>query len=174
MKTQRDVASFILRFTQDLWQTAGGEPSLQWRGTIRHVQGEEETAFTEFAEAVGFMQEHLTRLTMDALPGDTKQERDRALNEGLKLWEQFTASYTGLVFDALEHTLDQSEALRRRMEEAVRKMLRENLSPEAQPAADDLSTTLARLNAQIEELTDKVERLEGAQASADQDESAKS
>ena len=31
MKAQRDIASFVLRFTQELWQDPQGEPRVEWR-----------------------------------------------------------------------------------------------------------------------------------------------
>lgn len=165
MQTQRDVASFMLRFTQDMWRSATGEPNLQWRGTIRHVQGEEEASFTDFAEAVRFIQRHLTQLTLDALPGSTEKEQDQALRHGLRLWEEFTASYTNMVFEAIEHTLDQSEAFRRRMNQAIRATLGSEAPAPARADADDLSASLSELNARLQELSAKVEKLEQARGS---------
>lgn len=67
MSNDRNIASFVLRFTQELWEDAQQEPHVRWRGHIRHVQGEEENRFTDFAEAASFMQRHLTQLTIDLL-----------------------------------------------------------------------------------------------------------
>ena len=50
MSKTHNVASFVLRFTQELGEAKPGEPSIRWRGHIRHVQGDEENTFTDFAE----------------------------------------------------------------------------------------------------------------------------
>ena len=55
-----NVASFVLRFTQDLWQDDEEDSHVRWRGHIKHVQGEGESRFTDFAEAVAFIQQNLT------------------------------------------------------------------------------------------------------------------
>ena len=43
----RDVASFVLRFTQDLYEDEAGEPRVRWRGHIRHVQSDADARFTD-------------------------------------------------------------------------------------------------------------------------------
>ena len=46
MATKKDeTASFVLRFTQKIFQNEEGEPQIQWRGNMRHVQtGDEKTS----------------------------------------------------------------------------------------------------------------------------------
>ena len=43
-----ETASFMLRFTQKIFNSESGEPQVQWRGNIRHVQGGEEKRFSDF------------------------------------------------------------------------------------------------------------------------------
>ena len=75
--TQRDVASFLIRFTQDLWRSPTGDPQIAWRGHIRHVQGETEETFTDFAEALKFIQDHLAqRVTPGVLRTTTPNGMD--------------------------------------------------------------------------------------------------
>ena len=93
MSKPHNIASFMLRFTQELWRDPHDEPHVRWRGHIRHVQGDEEERFTDFAEAVSFMQRFLTRLTMDTFAGATDMSQDKVFFESFKLWNQFATSY---------------------------------------------------------------------------------
>lgn len=161
IKTQRDVASFVLRFTQDLWQDMQGEPRVQWRGQIRHVQGDAETRFTDFAEAVRFIQLQLAQLTLEAVSGGSELDQSKALQESFKLWEQFASSYTNMMFEAMERTFSQSEALKKQMDETVERALKGWQLP-VQADQGQIVKALNNLQAQIQTLTDKVESLEKA------------
>jgi hypothetical protein len=162
IKVQRDVASFLVRFTQDLWQDDEGEPHIQWRGHIRHIQGDNETRFTDFAEAVSFIQKYLTQLTLDALntfPGGDKMDQEETLRESFKLWEKFASSYTNMMFDAMERTIKQSDAIREQMDETVKSAMK-SWQPPTQTDQGQIVEALHDLKAQIQILTEKVERLE--------------
>ena len=158
-ETQRDVASFMIRFTQDMWRNANGDPELQYRGRIRHVQGDEEIDFTDFSEAVRFIQEHLAQLTLEALPGGSKMDQEKALRDGFKLWEEFTTSYTSMMFDAMEQTIDQSEAIKRQMDKAVEESMK-TWQPQMSAEEDQIAAALASLSGQIEALAARIENLE--------------
>ena len=49
-----ETASFVLLFTQKIFQNDKGESEVQWRGNIRHVQGGDEKRFSEFDDVVTF------------------------------------------------------------------------------------------------------------------------
>lgn len=164
IETQRDVASFVLRFTQDLWQDAQGEPHIEWRGHIRHIQGDEEVRFTDFSEAVTFIQHYLMQLTqgtLDALPGQDQMNQEKALHESFRLWEKFASSYTSIVFDAMEQTVGRSEALKKQMDDAVAKSLK-IWKPSPQTDQGQTVEALQTLLAQVQTLADKVDSLEKA------------
>lgn len=160
-KTQRDVASFVLRFTQDLWQDDQGEPHVEWRGHIRHIQGNEETRFTDFSEAVAFIQRYLMQLTqetLDAWPGEEQMDQEQTLSQSFKFWERFASSYTNVMLDAMERAAKRSEAFRKQMDDAVAASLRAWQVPDrASPAQ-----TVEALQAQVQALADKVNSLEKA------------
>ena len=158
-ETQRDVASFMIRFTQDMWRNTAGDPELQFRGRINHVQGDEEITFTDFSEAVRFIQEHLAQLTLDALPGDSKMDQEKALRDSFKLWEEFTNSYSSMMFDAMERTIDQSETIKRQMDEAVKESMK-TWQPQMKAEEDQIAAALASLSVQIEALAARIENLE--------------
>lgn len=161
MNAQRNIASFVLRFTQDIWQDERGEPRVEWRGHIRHVQDDEETRFTDFAEVVTFIQQHLAQLTLDALEGGN-MDQEKTLHESFRLWEQFTSSYMDMVFEGMEQTLKQSEAIREQMSSAVQQALSSWGFP-ARADQSEVVEALNRLQEQVQSLARKVERLEQAQ-----------
>lgn len=157
--SQNNIASFVLRFTQQVWQDAEGEPHVQWRGHIRHVQGDEEDRFTDFAEAVAFIQHYLTQLTVEALSGGGAMSQERVTRESFKLWEQFASSYTDIMFQSVQQMLKQSETIKEQMAEARNRMIKAWQLP-AISADAQLLETLAELKAQVQFLAGKVESLE--------------
>jgi hypothetical protein len=168
MKPQNNVASFVLRFTQEMWQDAQDEPHVQWRGHIRHVQGDEEDRFTDFAEAVAFIQRYLAQLTMEAIAGGQNMNQEKVLQESFKLWEQFASSYTGMMFEAMEQTVKQSQTFREQIDQAAQRALKA-WQFSGQPDQKQMFEALKSLQAQVEALTAKVEKLEQAlQAKDDQ------
>lgn len=179
MKGQRDIASFVLRFTQDLWRDDGGEPRVEWRGHIRRVQDGEELRFTDIAEAMNFIQNSLMQVTANALPKEDQSYREKAMRESLKLWESFAESYTTLFVNAMEKSVKQSEVFQKQVNETVEQVMKpwwlmglpgqanEKKSDKPAERSTDIDTqilqTLTALQAQIEQLTAKVERIEKEQ-----------
>lgn len=164
MTKTHNVASFVLRFTQELWQDTQGEPHVRWRGHIRHVQGNEEERFTDFAEAVTFIQRYLTELTADSLAGDksVSEEKDfqeKVFKESFKLWEQFASSYSNMMFQAMEQTVKQSETIKEQMDEATKHALNAWQLP-GQPNQEKILEALNSLQAQMQAITERLENLE--------------
>jgi len=173
MKAQRDIASFVLRFTQELWQDPQGEPRVEWRGHIRHVQDGDEFRFTELTDVMNFIQESLLKLTKDCMPKEDKMYQEKALKESFKLWEKFAAGYTQVMTEALQQTVKQSETFQKQMSEAVEQVIKpwwlmglsgQMTEPHAQKAStadnEQIVQTLFALQAQIAALTAKVDKLE--------------
>lgn len=175
MKGQRDIASFVLRFTQDIWRDDGGDPRVEWRGHIRRVQDGEELRFTDIAEAMNFIQDSLMQVTANAVPKEDQSYRDKAMRESLKLWETFAESYTTLFVNAMEKSVKQSEAFQKQVNETVEQVMKpwwlmglptqsseKKASPSERSSEVDaqILQTLAALQSQIVELNAKVDRLE--------------
>ena len=131
MTKPHNVASFVLRFTQELWQDPQGEPHVRWRGHIRHVQGDEEERFTDFAEAVTFIQ----------------------------FWQQFASSYSNMMYQAMEQTVRQSETFKDHMDAATKQALNAWQLP-GQLNQEKILEALNSLQAQIQTLTNSLEKLE--------------
>lgn len=180
MKSQRDIASFVLRFTQDIWRDTGGDPRVEWRGHIRRVQDGEELRFKDIAEAMNFIQESLMQVTANAVPKEDKSYHEKAMRESLKLWEKFAESYTTLFVNTVEKSVQQSETFQKQMGAAVEQMMKPWLlmsgaaqashteaASQAEPSAADTNSqilaTLAALQTEIQALNAKVDRLENAE-----------
>lgn len=160
-RNERSVTSFVIRLTQDLWRDSEGAPQVEWRGQIRHVQGEEEAAFTDFAEAVAFIQHHMARLTLDALEGSEEEEKDEALRSSFHLWERLASQYTELMFGSAEMTVRGSEAMRSQMDRAIQ----ESLQVWGLPGGRDYSQIeheLRALTSGLQDLEDRIDRLQSS------------
>src|SRR3990170_8305361 len=123
-KDQRRVSSFVIRFTQHLWKDQQGVPHLQWRGNIRHVQGDQQASFTDLEEALSFIRHHLTQLTLDASAGESQAEQKLILQQSFKLWEGLVSSYTDMMKDTIDYAFDQSDALKSMVDEVVARTLK--------------------------------------------------
>jgi hypothetical protein len=56
MSSQTNIASFVLRFVQEVPAEADqGSVGSSWRGTIKHVQSDDERHFTNLEEAIAFI-----------------------------------------------------------------------------------------------------------------------
>lgn len=159
LKAQRDIASFVLRFTQELWEDTNGEPQVEWRGEVHHVQGGEESRFTDFAEAVAFMQHHLMQLTQNAVAGSRTMDPEKTMQESFKLWQNFADTYTDMMFGAMERTMEQSEAFRKQMDEAVERTM-QAWQPAASSNQDEVLQALKNLQSQVQTLSKKIDKLE--------------
>ncbi|MEM6377124.1 MAG: hypothetical protein AAF705_02855, partial [Bacteroidota bacterium] len=95
MSNKKDeTASFVIRFNQKIFQTDAGEPQVQWRGNIRRVQGGDEKRFSEFEDALQFIQQKLTDLTMQATEDKSPEEQKGILTKSLNLWRQVKEDYS--------------------------------------------------------------------------------
>ncbi|MCB9138512.1 MAG: hypothetical protein H6642_09215 [Caldilineaceae bacterium] len=157
-----NVASFVLRFTQDMWEDTEQEPHVRWRGHIRHVQSEEESRFVDFAHAVAFIQENLNALTASALAGKPNVGQTTVMRETFKLWEQYAASYTDMMVSAMEQTRRQSDLVWQQIEVAREQMRRMWGCSETNVQAQTVDAALENLQQQVEALTARVKQLESS------------
>ena len=165
MTKTNNIASFVLRFTQELWEDMYGEPHVRWRGHIRHVQGDEEDRFTDFAEAITFMQRYLTQLTLETLSGGKNMSQEKVFRESFKLWEQLASSYADMMTKAIEQNVRQSEAFKEQVDEIRDRMLRAWQSPG--PYQNELLEVIEELQTQVKNLSSRVESLEQAMRQAE-------
>jgi len=177
----------MLRFTQDVYRDEAGEPRVRWRGHIRHVQGDNEARFTDFADVVGFIQRQLAQLTLESVAGDDAADQARALADSFRLWERFATDYADLVAKSVEQTVRQTEAYQRQVGSNIERTLAmwnpllgaarphpsanaatraapatEAGAPVAGAAADAVLAAIGDLRARVDAIAEQLARLERA------------
>lgn len=85
-KKLAQTASFMVRFNQQIFEESG-ESSVQWRGKISHIQDGEEQRFTDFNDALSFMQQKLATLTEEATKHETTEKQETILDKSLSMWK---------------------------------------------------------------------------------------
>ncbi len=85
-KKQDQTASFMVRFNQNIFEE-DGESKVQWRGKISHVQEGDEQNFTDFNDALIFMQRKLANLTKEATKDKTTEQQEGILQKSLYMWK---------------------------------------------------------------------------------------
>tara|TARA_R110001632_G_scaffold129087_1_gene243148 strand:+ start:1155 stop:1730 length:576 start_codon:yes stop_codon:yes gene_type:complete len=88
-KKADQTASFMVRFNQIIFEEKG-ESKVQWRGKVSHVQGGEDQSFTDFNDAVKFIQEKLAELTLEATKDETPEQQESLLHKSFSLWKTVT------------------------------------------------------------------------------------
>ncbi len=56
-ETQPAISSFVIRFVRE--SAEDSEESASYRGAIRHVQTDEEVGFTQWQDAVNFIEQYI-------------------------------------------------------------------------------------------------------------------
>ncbi len=166
MTKDNNIASFMLRFTQELWSDQADEPHVRWRGHVRHVQSDEQARFTDFAEAVAFIQQHLAELTAETLEGGKNMNQEKVFQENFKIWEQFANTYTDLMFGAMRQTVKQSEALKEQVDEARNQALK-MWGFEGKSEDGEVLEVLKDIREQLRMLNERVEALEQGRGGAE-------
>ena len=120
MATKKDeTASFVLRFTQKIFQNEQGEPQIQWRGNMRHVQTGEEKNFSKFDDVVQFIQHTLTDLTVQATEHKTPEEQKGILSKSFDLWKRMAIDTPKLVLDSIKDPKKQAHIIQEQIQEQI-------------------------------------------------------
>ena len=85
-KKQEQNASFMVRFNQQIFEE-NEEAKIQWRGKITHVQDGEEKRFSDFNDALVFMQNKLASLTEEATKHESSEKQESILDKSLSMWK---------------------------------------------------------------------------------------
>ncbi len=116
---KEETASFVLRFTQKIYESEEGEPQVQWRGNIRHVQSGDETRFSDFDEATHFVQGKLSDLTMQAVVDKTPEEQKGILAKSFDIWKKVAAVTPKLVMESKKDPNKQAAHIQEQIQEQI-------------------------------------------------------
>jgi predicted Rossmann fold nucleotide-binding protein DprA/Smf involved in DNA uptake len=120
MATKKDeTASFVLRFTQKIFQNEQDEPQIQWRGNMRHVQSGAEKNFSKFDEVTQFIQTTLTDLTVQAMEHKSPEEQKGILSKSLDLWKRMAMETPKLVMDSIKDPKKQAHHIQEQIQEQM-------------------------------------------------------
>ena len=166
-KTKHRSASFMLRFTQKIFQDENEEAQVQWRGNIRHVQGGDEKRFTEVESAISFIQEKLKELTLEATENKTKEERDGILTKSFNIWKKVAQDGSKLVLETIKDPKKGVSQIQNQIQgqfENVKEELgqRIDLDPWIASSKEDYQNIMGKLDSltdEISTLSKKVEKL---------------
>lgn len=106
---KEETASFMLRFTQKIFNGKDGAHEVQWRGNIRHVQSGAESKFIEVEEALAFIQSNLEELTKKAIIDKSPEEQKGILSKSFGIWKRVTSEAPKIVMETLRDPLKQAE-----------------------------------------------------------------
>ncbi len=162
-----ETASFVLRFTQKIFQNEQQESEVQWRGNIRHVQGGQEKRFSEFNEVVNFIQEKLADLTIQAMGEKTPEEQKGILATSFELWKRMSTTYPKMVLDTIKDPKAGVEQIQDEVNQqlkGVKDTISARLDPDAwKPATksdlQEMMKMMEKLSKEVSALNKKVDKL---------------
>lgn len=117
-KKTDQTASFMVRFTQQLFEE-DGQSNVQWRGKISHVQGNEEINFTEFKDALSFMQKRLQVLTEVATAGKPELEREGLISKSFDIWKKVAQTGPKMIIDTIKDPKKQVSQIQEQIQEQM-------------------------------------------------------
>ncbi|MDF1699181.1 MAG: hypothetical protein P1U56_25225 [Saprospiraceae bacterium] len=161
-------ASFMIRFTQKIFDNEDGKPDVQWRGKISHVQSGENKGFVDFAKAVDFMQEKLEFITASTISDKTEEEQDGILSKSFDLLKKIKDNAPKLVMDTIKDPMGQVSNIKDQIEEQIKdvgdeisqKIEIDNLRMVSKSDYKDMVAIMQKMSTQIEQLSQKVDALE--------------
>ena len=151
-----------MRFTQKIYDEKG-ESKVQWRGNVSHVQGDHDINFTDFKDAVNFIQEHLADLTMEATNDRSTEEQENILTKSFSLFKSVAATGPKIIKETLKDPRKQVATLQDQLSEYGEELLEKVPIDQWRNASrSDFKTiqeTLDVLTKSVGDLTKKVEAL---------------
>ena len=156
---QIDIASFTMRFIQQRWKDQEGDPQLHWKGYIRHVQSDDSITFTDFSNALNFIQQHLMELTANATSDASEADQNVYIQESFKLWESFLSNYSSMVFSTMDNAIKQSEAIQAQIEKAARTTMG-SISSSQGDSQEEILVQIRKLGLEISSLQSEMESIQ--------------
>jgi len=164
---KEETASFVLRFNQKIFNNESGEPQVQWRGNIRHVQGGEEKRFSEFDEVVKFIQTKLADLTIVAMEDKTPEEQKGILAKSFDLWKRMATDAPKMVLETIKDPKKQVAQIQEQIQEQlsqVKEDIGEKLEIDSWRGSskadyNKLLELLENMNGEIAALNKKVDKI---------------
>ncbi len=164
---KEETASFMIRFTQKIFESEKGEAQVQWRGNIRHVQGGDEKRFSEFEEVVKFIQSKLQDLTIQAMENKSPEEQKGILAKSFDLWKKMATEAPKMVIETIKDPKKQVAQIQDQIQDQLSQVKEEigqkfdvdswlssskSDSKKILEKLESLSDEVARLNEKVDQL----------------------
>ncbi len=170
MTKKDETASFVLRFTQKIFENEQGEPQIQWRGNMRHVQSGTEKNFSKFDDVIQFIQTTLTDLTVQAMEHKSPEEQKGILSKSFDLWKKMAIEAPKMVMDSIKdpkkqaHQIQEqihqvSDALNQKFDEARQKLEIDDWRGSTKTDYKNIVQMLEKMSNEISALNQKVDKL---------------
>ena len=168
MSVKKDeTASFMLRFTQKIFNNEAGEPQVQWRGNIRHVQGGEEQRFSKFDEVVNFIQSKLADLTIQAMEDKPIEEQKGILAKSFDMWKKMAVEGPKMVMETIKDPKKGMAQIQDQIQDQIHQVkdeISQKLEIDTWKAASksdfkEVMQKLSAISAEVSALNEKVDQL---------------
>ena len=168
----QEMVSFVLRFVRE----AGEEQQARWRGMVKHVQSNTETSFSQFSEALAFMQGYVNEVAQASF------EESRRMGEGFAEANEYAANafganpfapqalaettrlwgdYTKMMMDSMGEAMASGADMTKPMEEMMNATLSAwGLSSKSGSNQEDKAGATEAMAAEINALNEKIAALE--------------
>ncbi len=165
MSKQDQTASFLLRFTQKIYDDENGESNVQWRGRVTHVQGNDQKNFSELKDAIDFIQKKLSDMTLSSIEEDVSaEEKEGILNKSMDIWKRLAKSYPKMVVDAIKDPKAQvtqiQEQISSKAEEISNRLQLESYRPTSKSDIKELTDQMKKLTSVVTKLQKKVDSID--------------
>jgi hypothetical protein len=169
---KEETASFVLRLSQKIYKSDEGEPQVQWRGNIRHVQTGDESRFSSFENAREFVQHKLEELTIKAVEDKSEDEQKGIISKSFDFWKKVAAVTPKLVMESIKDPKKQASQIQEQIQEQIhqfsdsiehtieeRKSELDNWLGASKSDSRKIMELLSEMSGQIDALNSKVDEL---------------
>lgn len=156
------TASFMVRFNQKIFEE-NGESKVQWRGKVSHVQGGEDMSFSDFNEAVVFIQKKLADLTLEATKHESQEQQDSLLKKSFSLWKTMAKEGPKLIRETIKDPKKQVANLQEQIsyfgDEMMEKVHIDEWRNASKSDFNDMKNSMSQLASELKKLNAKVDAL---------------
>lgn len=156
------TASFMVRFNQKIFEEHG-ESKVQWRGKVSHVQGGDDMSFSDFNDAVAFIQKKLAELTLEATKHKTPEQQDSLLKKSFSLWKTMAKEGPKLIMETIKDPKKQVANLQEQIsyfgDEMMEKVHIDEWRNASKSDFNDMKNSMSQLAIELKKLNAKVDVL---------------
>ncbi len=114
---KEETASFVLRLSQKIYKSEEGEPQIQWRGNIRHVQSGDEIRISDYNAATEFVKNKLGDLTQKAVEDKPEEEQKGILSKSFDFWKKVASEAPKMVMETIKDPKKQAAHIQEQITE---------------------------------------------------------